>query len=80
MCRGVLWIALRPIVSSAVTIVSTASLFAFLHGLNGGFVLELPHRFVMGLCLGWLRAKTGSLWPCVLAHFLHNGIVTALEA
>jgi membrane protease YdiL (CAAX protease family) len=28
---------------------------------------------VMGLLLGWLRARTGSLWPCVEAHFLHNG-------
>jgi membrane protease YdiL (CAAX protease family) len=56
-----------------------AALFAFLHGLNGGFFLEFPHRFVMGLMLGWLRARTGSLWPCVLAHFLHNGFVVVVS-
>lgn len=78
MCRGVLWVALRPISTRWTTIVVTAALFAFLHGLNGGFLLELPHRFVMGLCLGWLRATTGSLWPCVLAHFLHNGTAVLL--
>ena len=76
MYRGVLWNALRPIAGRSITIVSTAVLFAFLHGLNGGFILELPPRFVMGLLLGWLRARTGSLWPCVLAHFLHNAAAT----
>lgn len=74
LCRGVLWTALRPIAGKSITIFGTAVLFAFLHGLNGGFILELPHRFVGGLLLGWLRARTGSLAPCVLAHFLHNGL------
>jgi membrane protease YdiL (CAAX protease family) len=80
MCRGALWVALRPIAARGTTILTTAALFATLHGLNGGFVLELPHRFVMGLLLGWLRARSASLWPCVLAHFLHNATVVVVFA
>lgn len=72
LCRGTCWVALRPVCGGRMTILVTASLFAILHGLNGGLTLELPHRFVMGLLLGWLRARTGSIWPCVLAHFAHN--------
>ena len=79
MCRGVFWIALRPLTSRWVTIFVTAALFAALHGLNGGFVLEMPHRFAMGLVLGWLRAQTASLTPCVLAHCLHNTTSIVLE-
>jgi membrane protease YdiL (CAAX protease family) len=45
-----------------------------LHALNGAGGLELPHRFVTGLILGWLRLSTGSLAPCVLAHFVNNAL------
>lgn len=78
MCRGVLFIALRPLISRWNTILTTAALFAALHALNGGLILEMPHRFVSGLVYGWLRAKTGSLWPCVLAHFVHNATVVVI--
>ena len=74
LCRGVLWQAIRPATNRNIAILSTALPFAFMHVLGGTFILEVPHRFVMGLLLGWLRARTGSLWPCVLAHFLHNAI------
>ena len=70
--RGVLWLAIRPLVSERMTILATALVFAFMHGLDGSFLLGFPHRFVAGLLLGWLRARTGSLVPCILAHFLHN--------
>ena len=45
-----------------------------------GYVLELPHRFVMGLLLGWLRARSNSLAPCVLAHFTHNLLAILIVA
>jgi membrane protease YdiL (CAAX protease family) len=72
--RGVLWAAMRPLVSQRTTIVATAIVFAFMHGLQGMWLLGLPHRFVAGLVFGWLRARTGSLVPCMLAHFVHNGL------
>lgn len=72
LCRGLTWTALRPFTPPRTRIVATAVLFACLHGLNGGYLLELPHRFVAGLLFGWLRQRSDSLWPCVLAHFLTN--------
>ncbi|MEZ5966282.1 MAG: type II CAAX endopeptidase family protein [Planctomycetota bacterium] len=76
LCRGVLWIAVRPVASAGVTLCVTAALFALLHGLNGGYLLEVPHRFVGGLLFGWLRARSGSLLPSVVAHALHNGVAS----
>jgi membrane protease YdiL (CAAX protease family) len=70
--RGVLWVALRKITGPGATIFCTALLFAFMHGLNGVGLFEVPHRFVFGLGLGWLRQRTGSLWPCITAHALNN--------
>lgn len=72
--RGVLWRALEPLTSTAGLIVTSAMLFALMHGLNGGFVLELPHRFAVGLGFGWLRARSRSLLPGIIAHAVHNGI------
>jgi uncharacterized protein len=34
-----------------------------------------PYLFAVGLLLGWARWKTGSLYPPMLLHFLHNFIV-----
>jgi membrane protease YdiL (CAAX protease family) len=28
---------------------------------------------VLGLLIGWLYVRTGSLWPCILAHAVYNG-------
>ena len=79
LCRGVLWEASRPVLSPLATIGLTAGLFAFLHMSNGLGWLEIPHRFALGLILGWLRWRTGSLVPCFLAHFVNNSIAVALE-
>jgi membrane protease YdiL (CAAX protease family) len=59
--------------SPRTAVVLAAVVFAFLHGLGGGWLLELPHRFGAGLVFGWLRWRSGSLLPAMLAHALHNG-------
>lgn len=78
LCRGILWTALRRVADVRGTILLTAALFAMLHGLNGAQMAELPTRFFLGLILGWLRARTDSLWPCVAAHLVNNAIVCFL--
>jgi hypothetical protein len=70
LCRGVLWAACRRALSEGGAIFATAAVFGVLHGLQGH--LAIPHRFVFGLALGWLRARSGSLVPGVLAHALNN--------
>lgn len=78
LCRGVLWQALERVAPAAATVVLSALLFGLLHALNGGFLFEVPHRFVFGLLLGALRARTGSLGPCVVAHGTNNLLAVLL--
>lgn len=74
LCRGVLWRALAPLTTPRGQVLVSAVLFAFLHGLGGGFVLEFPHRFVGGVALGVLRARSGSLVPPIVAHMTWNAL------
>lgn len=78
--RGVLWESLRRITGVGGTIVATALVFAFLHGLGDGAFFEIPHRFTMGLVLGWLRARTASLAPCMIAHGTNNLVALWFDA
>jgi len=77
--RGVLWRALEPLTSTLGTVVVSALLFGLMHGLNGGWVLEVPHRFAAGLLLGWLRARSGSLVPGIVGHAVLNGIAVGVD-
>jgi len=74
--RGLIFKSLGRILDGRETIVVTALMFAVLHLA----VPSMPHLFVMGLALGWLRLRSGSLLPCILLHFCHNAAVLALEA
>ncbi|MGE0145468.1 MAG: lysostaphin resistance A-like protein [Planctomycetota bacterium] len=72
LCRWAIFGALRQVVGVRQSVVVAAAIFAMLHALNGGIFLELPHRFLVGIGLGWIRVSGGSVWPAVLAHALHN--------
>ncbi len=69
--RGLLqhWlhIAVRPLVA----IVLASALFTVMHF----SVISAPYLFAVGVLLGWTRWKTGSLYPSMLIHFLHNFVV-----
>lgn len=49
-----------------------AALFTILHFT----IISAPYIFAVGVLLGWIRWKTGSLYPAMLVHFLHNLVVT----
>lgn len=80
LCRGVAWQAALDLGDERLALILTSVLFAILHGANGGFVLEFPHRLAGGFLLGWLRWRTGSLYPCILAHFVVNASAVALSS
>lgn len=69
MFRGVGFALLEPY-GKWVAIVGTGVLFGALHGL----VIALPVLAAFGILLGWLRWKTGSVYPCVLLHGVFNTI------
>ena len=75
--RGLLLSSLRGRMSDARAIVVSAAMFGAFHVVMQGTLL--PERFVpsalMGLVLGFVCVRTGSLWPGVLLHALHNGLL-----
>ncbi len=60
-------IAIRPFHA----LVLASVLFTILHF----SVISAPYLFAVGMLLGWTKMKTGSLYPSMAIHFLHNLIV-----
>ncbi|MEX2213086.1 MAG: type II CAAX endopeptidase family protein [Phycisphaeraceae bacterium] len=69
--RGIIQPAMMHYMSVRDAIIVSSLLFMVLHLMP----LSFPHLFVIGLSLGYLRHKTGSLYPCILLHFVHNTLV-----
>lgn len=78
--RGYLFAALRSRMTGPATILATAIVFGLFHAIAPNPLAS--ERFVsstlMGLVLGWVRWRTGSLAPGVLLHALHNGLLVLL--
>jgi len=71
--RGLGIRALR-FLGGGVAVLGTALAFAFGHA-----VLEaLPPLVFFGLALGWVRLRSDSVWPGVLAHGFYNGLAVLL--
>lgn len=46
---------------------------AFAFGLGHGLLVALPVLVPFGLALGWVRLRSDSVWPGVIAHGSYNG-------
>ncbi|MCQ2129376.1 MAG: CPBP family intramembrane metalloprotease [Bacteroidaceae bacterium] len=55
-----------------LAIAITAALFGLAHG----NLAQMPHAFLLGLLLGWLYYRTGSILPSIALHLTNN--VTAV--
>jgi membrane protease YdiL (CAAX protease family) len=53
-----------------VAVVGTALVFSLAHGI----LAAVPALGFFALLLGWLRLRTDSVWPCVIAHGAYNAI------
>ena len=53
-----------------LAIVTQALVFALLHSNPA----DLPHLFVLGLLLGYLYERTGSLYAPIALHFINNAV------
>lgn len=69
--RGLLQHWLQLAVRPAVAVGLAAALFAAVHF----SVVSFPYLFLAGCLLGWVKLRTGSLYPSMVLHFLHNLIV-----
>jgi len=77
LCRGVLLVACARLMGDRSALLVTSALFALLHGLEA-YVLSVPHRFASGLVFGWLRLRSGSLVPGVIAHAVNNAFAVVM--
>jgi membrane protease YdiL (CAAX protease family) len=68
LLRGVVFGALRNRFGPSLAIVLSAALFSVLHVAWA----VMPIIFMLGLVFGWLRQRSGSVWPSVLLHGLNN--------
>jgi membrane protease YdiL (CAAX protease family) len=68
LCRGLGYALLEPF-GPAAAILVTAIAFTLAHGV----VIDIPVILTTGLGLGYLRAASGSLFPCIALHAVFNG-------
>lgn len=69
--RGIIQQQFEKVVSPWPAILVASAAFSAAHF----SVISAPYLALVGVLLGWLKWKTGSLYPCMVAHFLHNYIV-----
>ncbi|HPF37358.1 MAG TPA: type II CAAX endopeptidase family protein [Phycisphaerae bacterium] len=73
--RGVILGGLRSAMDDRDAVLVSAMMFMILH-LQ---ILSILHLLLLGICTGYLRVRTRSLWPCVMMHFTHNSLVLLFE-
>lgn len=71
--RGVLFSALLRRLHVGWAIFASALLFGLVHLPDfGGAWYAVPDLVLVGVVLAWLRLRSGSLWPAVVAHACNN--------
>lgn len=73
--RGIIHTALTKFMGVKETIIVTSAAFAILHFAPISFL----YLFLLGVYLGTLRHWSNSLYPPMLAHFLHNFLCIVQE-
>ncbi len=74
LCRGILFSSLERRWGARATVFTTAAVFALLHC----DALQSPPAFLMGLFLGAIRWRTGSVLPCMAAHAVNNAVAVTV--
>lgn len=75
LCRGI-GFRLLEAYGQPVAVAGSAIAFALAHGA----VNDLPWVLVTGLGLGYLRSRSGSLYPCIGLHAFVNGVAVLASA
>lgn len=71
--RGVLLSALLRRLRAIWAVLASAVLFALVHLPELHWLwYALPNLALLGVALAWLRLRSGSLWPAVIAHACNN--------
>lgn len=75
--RGYLYRSLETRLKTWQTVVSTGVIFGLFHlvAVDHLAIERLVPTTFLGLILGWIRSRTGSIVPGMLLHVTHNGFV-----
>ncbi len=79
--RGYILDSLRRIYPDITAIIMSGVFFGFWHytifdPLN---FFQVGATMIGGFLYAWLRLRTGSIWPCIVCHFIWNGTIFFLE-
>ena len=74
--RGFLFAGLRTRWSLWPAALTSGLIFGLVHAPTG--ITTVVPLAALGVALCWLYDRTGSLWPCVIAHMINNGLALAL--
>jgi len=76
--RGVLLSALLQRLRAAGAVIVSSLLFALVHLPDLDFRwYALPALTLLAVALAWLRLRSGSLWPAIIAHGVNNLLAAA---
>jgi membrane protease YdiL (CAAX protease family) len=78
LCRGLGYALFEPL-GASLAVAVTAIAFTLAHGVT----VDIPVILATGIGLGYMRASTGSIYPCIALHAFFNGfglVVAALVA
>lgn len=73
--RGVILGLLRRSLDAREAILISAIAFGLIHLSVPILLTHVP----LGIYLGWLRHRSGSLYPSMVAHFMHNALIVTAE-
>lgn len=78
--RGFLFSSMLRVLSPARTILLTSFLFGLFHVLTGSALLveRFIPTFLLGLVLGTIAYRSGSVLPGIVMHFIHNGLLETI--
>jgi hypothetical protein len=74
--RGFVFAGLRTRWSLWPAAITSGLIFGSVHAPTG--ITTVVPLAVLGFALCWLYDRTGSLWPCVIAHMINNGLALAV--
>ncbi len=75
LCRGLGYALFEPL-GAPIAVLVTAVAFTLAHGV----IVDTPVILATGIGLGYLRASTGSIFPCIALHGFFNGFGLILAA
>ena len=74
--RGFVFAGLRTRWSLWPAAITSGLIFGLVHASTG--ITTVVPLAALGVALCWLYDRTGSLWPCVIAHMINNGLALAV--